>query len=89
MILYTNKLILICRKVDELFGTCARPVIGWQIDPFGHARESASLMAQMGFDGLFFARLDYQDKLNRLATKTTEMIWQASENLGKFVIHNI
>jgi hypothetical protein len=39
-------------------------------------------MAQMGFDGLFFARLDYQDKEVRMATKTAEIVWQASSNLG-------
>ncbi|KAF4523776.1 hypothetical protein B566_EDAN009008 [Ephemera danica] len=70
------------KTLKDLFGTCARPRIGWQIDPFGHARETASLMAQMGFDGLFFARLDYQDKQVRMETKTAEMVWQASENLG-------
>jgi hypothetical protein len=39
----------------------------------------------MGFDGLFIGRLDYQDKLNRLANKTPEMIWKASANLGRFL----
>ncbi|CAF3727422.1 unnamed protein product [Rotaria socialis] len=57
----------------DQFGECARPKISWQIDPFGHSREVASLFAQMGFDGLFFARLDYQDDEQRNKTKTREM----------------
>lgn len=43
----------------------------------------ASLFAQMGYDGMFFGRLDYQDKETRLKTKAAEMIWHGSENLGK------
>ena len=30
----------------------------------------------MGFDGLFFGRLDYADKEKRLKEKTMEMIWK-------------
>ena len=65
------------------FGECARPRSAWQIDPFGHSREQASLFAQFGFDGLFLGRIDYQDLNNRIATKKREMLWQGSENLGK------
>lgn len=43
----------------------------------------ASIFAGMGFDGLLFGRLDYQDKANRLETKTAEMVWEGSANLGK------
>lgn len=43
----------------------------------------ASLFAQMGYDGLFFARLDYQDKNKRLNTSNMETIWQASANLDE------
>uniref|UniRef100_A0A1I8QD07 Alpha-mannosidase n=1 Tax=Stomoxys calcitrans TaxID=35570 RepID=A0A1I8QD07_STOCA len=71
------------RRLNDTFGECGRPRIGWQIDPFGHSREMASLFAQMGFDGLFFGRLDYQDKDERLMTKKAEMIWRASANLDE------
>ncbi|XP_065339498.1 lysosomal alpha-mannosidase-like [Cloeon dipterum] len=69
--------------LDDMFNTsCVRPKIGWQIDPFGHARETASMMAMMGFDGLFFARLDQADKNNRFDKKELELVWKASANHG-------
>ncbi|XP_067620208.1 lysosomal alpha-mannosidase [Eurosta solidaginis] len=71
------------RRLNDTFGECARPRVGWQIDPFGHSREMASMFAQMGFDGLFFGRLDYQDKEERLMTQTAEMIWRASANFDE------
>ena len=37
----------------------------------------------MGFDGLFFGRVDPQDYVERYRTKTMEMIWKGSANLGK------
>ena len=40
------------------------------------------MFAQMGFDGLLFGRLDYQDKNTRLRNKTAEFIWKGSPNLG-------
>ena len=33
--------------LKDNFGDCARPKIGWQIDPFGHSREQASIFAQV------------------------------------------
>ena len=69
--------------INDTFGECARPTVAWQIDPFGHAKEQASLFAQMGFDGLFFGRLDYEDKSNRLKHKNMETMWKGSDSLGK------
>ena len=43
----------------------------------------------MGYDGLFFGRLDYQDKDTRLKNKTMEMVWMASENLGMTIVYQI
>jgi lysosomal alpha-mannosidase len=70
------------RFLEDTFGSCGRPKIGWQIDPFGHAREQAAIFAQMGMDGLFFGRLDYRDKSTRREKLEMEMIWRANTNLG-------
>ncbi|KAJ4941677.1 hypothetical protein JOQ06_011554, partial [Pogonophryne albipinna] len=69
------------RFLNETFGLCGRPRVAWHIDPFGHAREHASMFAQMGYDGFFFGRLDYQDRSQRMATKEQELLWRASESL--------
>jgi hypothetical protein len=37
----------------------------------------------MGFDGLFFGRADYEDFMTRKKSKTMEMVWKASANLGE------
>ncbi|KRT79201.1 glycoside hydrolase, partial [Oryctes borbonicus] len=70
------------RTINDTLGACGRPKIGWQIDPFGHSKEMASIFSQMGYDGLFFSRLDWRDKSKRLNSKTAEMLWQGSSNLG-------
>ena len=36
----------------------------------------------MGYDGLFFARNDYDDKNQRLKDNTMEMVWRPSKSLG-------
>jgi len=79
--------VFICRRLNDTFGSCARPHIGWQIDPFGHSREQASLFAQMGFDGMLFGRIDYQDKNKRLENQTMEFIWKSSPSLGSILIN--
>jgi len=37
----------------------------------------------MGFDGIFLGRIDYQDRIYRIAEKKLELLWKASANLGK------
>ncbi|XP_013794380.1 lysosomal alpha-mannosidase-like isoform X2 [Limulus polyphemus] len=69
------------RWLNDTFGQCALPRVGWQIDSFGHSREHASLLSQMFFDGLFLGRIDYQDIKNRRATKTMEFLWKVSQSL--------
>ncbi len=50
------------------------PKVAWQIDPFGHSREEASLFAQMGFDSLFFARIDERERTQRKTEHTLEVM---------------
>ncbi|KAJ8435417.1 hypothetical protein Cgig2_001069 [Carnegiea gigantea] len=69
------------RFIKEEFGVTPR--IGWQIDPFGHSAVQAYLLgAEVGFDSLFFARIDYQDRQKRMDEKSLEVVWQGSKSLG-------
>lgn len=63
----------------DTFGDCATPDIAWQIDPFGHSKEQAKLFAEMGFKGLFFARIEQNDKDRRKANKSLQMWWEGGE----------
>ncbi len=36
------------RFLKDTFGKCGIPRVAWHIDPFGHSREQASLIAQVG-----------------------------------------
>ena len=36
---------------------------------------------QMGYDGFFFGRLDYQDRARRMMYKEQELLWRASDSL--------
>ncbi|KAI5069723.1 hypothetical protein GOP47_0016024 [Adiantum capillus-veneris] len=69
------------KYIKDQFGKVPR--CGWQIDPFGHSAVQGYLLgAELGFNGMFFARIDYQDKLKRLNESTMEMVWQASRTFG-------
>lgn len=56
------------------------PKVGWQLDPFGHSATQASLLtAKVGFDALYFGRIDYQDLELRHASQECEGLWAASQ----------
>jgi alpha-mannosidase len=66
--------------VDE-FGII--PQTGWQIDPFGHsATQAALLTGEVGFAGLFFARIDAADNANRKTNRSLEFLWRPSPSFG-------
>lgn len=57
------------------------PTVGWQLDPFGHSSTQASYMTSlMGFDALYFGRIDYQDLALRHDAQECEGLWGASPN---------
>ncbi|CAH8588328.1 unnamed protein product [Dicrocoelium dendriticum] len=58
-----------------LFGECGNPLVSWQIDPFGHARDHAELFRESGLDAVFFQRMDYREKSARRETKSLEVLW--------------
>ena len=41
------------------------------------------LLLQMGFDGFFIVRIDYDDRNHRLNDKRMELVWRGSETLGQ------
>ncbi len=52
------------------------PRAGWQIDPFGHSSTQAALLsAGVGFDSLFFARIDYEDRRLRKASRSMQFVF--------------
>ncbi|KAI0491394.1 hypothetical protein KFK09_025654 [Dendrobium nobile] len=67
--------------IKQEFGQIPR--IGWQIDPFGHSAVQAYLLsAEVGFDALYFSRIDYQDRETRKGLKNLEIVWRGSKTLG-------
>ena len=67
--------------IEENLGTDARPRIAWHIDPLGHSAEQASIFSQMSYDGFFFGRIDYADKILRMNEQRMELVWRGSANL--------
>lgn len=59
------------------------PRVGWQLDPFGHSSTQASLLtSKVGFDALYFGRIDHQDLKLRHDTQECEGLWSSSPSLN-------
>ena len=52
------------------------PKIAWLLDSFGHSAATPELLGKMGFEALFFARADDEDKLYRQQNKMLEFVWE-------------
>lgn len=53
-----------------------KPNIGWHVDPFGHSSANPRLFADMGFEAWWFARIDAQDKEQRIKDKSLNYLWR-------------
>ncbi len=40
----------------------------------------------MGYSSLFFARIDYNDRMQRRSERSMEMMWNASDDYGKLLL---
>lgn len=71
------------RKLNDTLGPCGKPKAAWQIDSYGHTREQSSLLAQMGFDGLFIGRVDHREREAMIEEDRMEFMWRGNDELGK------
>ena len=40
--------------------------IAWQLDPFGHSNTAAKLYSDLGYEAIFMARIEYEEKQERI-----------------------
>lgn len=77
------------RWINATFGPCALPRAVWQLDPYGHSKEQASLFAQMGFDGLFLGRIQHTERRWRGNLNALEFVWRADDKLDQAIFTSI
>jgi len=68
------------------------PRIGWQLDPFGHSAVTAFLLAEMGMQAVFFARINKQKFEELQDASDLEFIWaphfaKENEQAGEIFAH--
>lgn len=63
------------RFLRDVFGKCGIPKIAWQIDSFGHSSEQGDQFAAMGYDAVFFGRINQDEYLARRDRREMEMVW--------------
>ena len=59
------------------------PNISWQLDSFGVSKGYARLAKDMGFDAMFFSRIDTDEKIKLQQSKDKVQVWRPDEtNFG-------
>jgi Glycosyl hydrolases family 38 N-terminal domain/Alpha mannosidase middle domain len=67
--------------ISQIFGPEHNPVVGWQLDPFGHSASQAKyLSSDTGFQALYFGRIDYQDMQRRQLERQCEGLWSVTKS---------
>ncbi|XP_075525954.1 lysosomal alpha-mannosidase-like isoform X2 [Dermacentor variabilis] len=70
------------RYLNDTFGECGGVKVGWQIDPFGHSKGFATLLAEMGYDCLVVSRVHHALLKHWRDTKRLEFVWKPQAELG-------
>lgn len=70
------------RFLNDTFGECGGVKVAWQIDPFGHSRGFATLLAEMGYDCLVVGRIHHVLHKRWVKNKRLEFIWKPSTMQG-------
>lgn len=72
------------RLLASVLGPAAIPRVGWQIDPFGHSSTFGSqFTAGAGQSGLFYGRMDMEERAQRWMLNASEYVWRPSGSLGR------
>lgn len=59
------------------------PNVSWQLDSFGVSKGYARLAKDMGFDALFFSRIDTEEKVKLQHSQDKVQVWRPDEaNFG-------
>ena len=61
--------------LENTFGECGRPLVGWQIDPFGHSIGTSLMYKYFNFDALFLGRVTTNDYDVRFQNQELEFMW--------------
>ena len=56
------------------------PQVSWQLDSFGVSKGYARLAHDMGFDAMFFSRIDLQEKAKLAQENHKQQIWRPDED---------